>query len=206
MLSVTDLACKRGDLKILSGVSFHLAAGQALVLRGPNGSGKTTLLRVLAGLADADSGTISAAPDLIAYAGHADGLKAQLTVIENLRFWADVFGTNTVEAALDIFDLRPLSNRLAHHLSAGQKRRLGLSRMLVTGRKIWLLDEPTVSLDAGSVAVFAGLIDSHLMGGGAAVLATHIDLGLGRATDLDVSQFRARVQDQSNPFLDEGFL
>jgi len=213
MLSVTNLGCRRGDLRVLSGVTFRVAPGEALVLRGPNGSGKTTLLRTLAGLAPPDGGTISlrgqhpgdSPEDLIAYAGHADGLKSQLSVGENLRFWADVFGQRNIETALQTFELTPLVNRQASNLSAGQKRRLGLSRMLVTGRKIWLLDEPTVSLDVESTAIFAQMIAAHLKTGGSAVLATHIDLGLEAARTLDITRFKARPEDHANPFLDGPF-
>lgn len=202
---VSNLACRRGDLRILSGVCFALEATNALILRGPNGSGKTTLLRTLAGLAPADAGLISAPEDQIIYAAHADGIKSQMTVAENLRFWADVFGQGPIDAALDLFELRPLANRAAQHLSAGQKRRLGLSRLLVAGRKIWLLDEPTVSLDTASVKTFAGMVETHLETGGIAVLATHIDLGLKSAQNLDISQFKATETEQDNPFLDEAF-
>lgn len=202
---VDDLGCRRGEVEILSGVSFRLAPGQALVLRGPNGSGKTTLLRTLAGLAPAVRGRVVAPPESIAYAGHLDGLKAQLTVAENLAFWAAVFAggraAGGIDAALDSFSLRALSDRQAQHLSAGQKRRLGLSRLLVTGRMIWLLDEPTVSLDAASVAVFAGMVETHLAAGGMAVMATHIDLGLAGARNFDVTPFRAIQAAGTNPFL-----
>jgi heme exporter protein A len=199
--AVNNLSCLRGELRILSGVSFSLNAGQALILQGPNGSGKTTLLRALAGLAPAESGEIDAPEDCLAYSGHADGIKSQLTVVENLRFWADVFGTRDIEPALEVFDLTPLADRQAQYLSAGQKRRLGLSRLLVTGRPLWLLDEPTVSLDAVNVALFAGMIETHLAGGGIAVLATHINLGLTGAATLDMSRFKPDATDYGSPFL-----
>ncbi|MFT7524612.1 MAG: heme exporter protein A, partial [Candidatus Paceibacteria bacterium] len=176
-----NLACRRGDIRVLSGVSFTLEAGEALILRGANGSGKTTLLRTLAGLNPPDQGFVSALDEQLIYAAHADGIKSQMTVAENLQFWADVFGQDTIDTALNCFDLRPLANRAAHHLSAGQKRRLGLSRLLVSGRAVWLLDEPTVSLDAASVKTFAHMLETHLSGGGIAVLATHIELGLSQA-------------------------
>jgi len=203
---VSDLGCKRGDLRVLSHVTFSVKAGSALILRGPNGSGKTTLLRTLAGLSSPEGGTINVSEDSLVYAGHADGLKAQLTVVENLQFWADVFGHDGIQRAMDVFDLHSLANRQAQNLSAGQKRRLGLSRFLVTGRPIWLMDEPTVSLDAQNVAVFAQMVESHLAAGGIAVLATHIDLGLSTAEMLDIAQFKADAEDSGNPFLDEGFL
>lgn len=189
-LSVRDLAVGRGGVPLLAGVSFELTAGQALVLRGPNGSGKTTLLRTLAGLQSPLQGTVAGAEEHIAYAAHADGLKAALSVAENLQFWAAVFGQREIAPALEAFDLRALAGRRAAMLSAGQKRRLGLARLMVTGRAIWLLDEPTVSLDAASVARFADAVRGHLAGGGMAVMATHIDLEIEAAV-LDVTQFQA---------------
>jgi heme exporter protein A len=189
-LSATDLSVARSGVAILEGVRFRLRPGRALILRGPNGAGKTTLLRTVAGLQPALKGTIEGAGDRIAYAGHADGLKAMLSVTENLRFWAEVFGTDGIDHALEAFDLTELADRLAGTLSAGQKRRLGLARLAVTGRQVWVLDEPTVSLDAASVARFARAVEAHLAVGGSALIATHIDLGLD-AEVLDVSRFRA---------------
>lgn len=191
MLKVTDLSIARGGVVVLSGLSFDVAAGRALVLRGPNGIGKTTLLRTVAGLQPQVSGRISMTEDSAAYAGHADGLKPPLTVRENLEFWAAVFGTDTVGAAIAALDLGGLESRLAANLSAGQKRRLGLARLLVSGRPLWLLDEPTVSLDAASVALFVSAVRAHLATGGAAVLATHVDFGLAEAETLDLAPFRA---------------
>lgn len=191
LLAVYNLSIARGTVPVLEGVSFALAAGQALVLRGPNGIGKTTLLRCVAGLQPALEGQIEAAPDAIAYAAHSDGLKATLSVAENLEFWAAIFGTSGIDAALAAMNLKDLASRRAANLSAGQKRRLGLARMLVTGRPVWVLDEPTVSLDAASVGLFASAIRGHLAAGGAALIATHIDLGLD-AQMLDLTPFRAR--------------
>lgn len=191
-LTLRDLACARGGVTVLEGVSFRLDAGQALVLRGPNGIGKTTLLRTIAGLQPAVSGAVAMPPESAAFAGHADGIKATLTVAENLRFWASVFGARDVGAALRAMDLEPLRDRPGRNLSAGQKRRLGLARLMLTGRAIWLLDEPTVALDAGSVGLFAAMVRAHLAAGGIALIATHADLGLEAAT-LDLTPFRARA-------------
>lgn len=191
LLVVRDLAVARGGLRVLEGVSFDLPRGRALILRGPNGLGKTTLLRCLAGLQSPVAGQVDMPAESHAYAGHADGLKPALSVAENLAFWARVFGGGDIDAALDRMNLRALANRPAHMLSAGQKRRLGLARLLVTGRALWLLDEPTVSLDAASVATFAAVLRDHLGQGGGAVIATHIDLGLPEAEVLDLTPYRA---------------
>ncbi|MDA8746735.1 heme ABC exporter ATP-binding protein CcmA [Litoreibacter sp.] len=201
--SVHDLACRRGDRTILSGVSFSLAAGQALILRGANGSGKTTLLRCLAGLTPSMAGTIAFDVDDVAYAAHADGLKAQMSVRETLAFWGRVFGESDIQPAIDAFQLAPLMERRTQHLSAGQKRRLSLARLVLTGRGLWALDEPTVSLDTQAVVQFAQAVTAHLATGGAAIIATHIDLGLPQAKTLDLHRFKARNSAQLDPFLDE---
>lgn len=190
-LTLTEGGLSRGGVPVLAGVNFTLSAGAALILRGPNGIGKTTLLRAIAGLQPLDFGQITGADETIAYASHADGVKATLTVRENLTFWAQVFGQTSVDTAMQALNLTDLADRLAGNLSAGQKRRLGLARLLVTGRGIWVLDEPTISLDAASVTLFANLIRDHLASGGAALIATHIDLGFA-AQVLDLEQFRAK--------------
>lgn len=203
MLSLDNLAVARGGVTVLRGLTLGLAPGQALILRGPNGSGKTTLLRTLAGLQPPAEGTIDLPPDTVAYAAHADGLKSTLTVAENLEFWSRIYGGQGTRAALAALDLTALTRRRAGELSAGQKRRLGLARLLVTGRPVWLLDEPTVSLDVASVALFATAVRAHLAQGGLAVIATHVDLGLPEAQALDLEPHRARVI-QSTGF-DEAF-
>jgi len=204
-LAVDNLTVARGGVPVLTGLSFRLEPGEVLILRGPNGSGKTTLLRTLAGLQPPLDGRIDAPPETIAYGAHADGLKSTLTVAENLRFWAAIHGVRDMSDALERFNLVALANRPAQNLSAGQKRRLGLARLLVTGRPIWLLDEPTVSLDQASVALFAEAVRAHVAAGGAALIATHIELGLD-ARSLDVTPFRARAAAAPPGAFDEAFL
>lgn len=206
-LTVQDLTISRGGIPVLEGLNFTLEPGRALVLRGPNGVGKTTLLRTVAGLQLPIEGKVVCGSEEIAYAAHSDGLKGTLTVAENLHFWADIFGTKGIGNALNGFDLNALADRPAGALSAGQKRRLGLARLLVTGRPIWILDEPTVSLDTASVAMFADNVRAHLASGGSTLIATHIDLGLD-ADVLDVGPFRAKPRSGTGGFdgLDESFL
>ncbi len=202
-MHVQNLAVARGAITILDGLSFEVAPGQALVLRGPNGIGKTTVLRTLAGLQAPVAGELNL-PDSTAYASHADGVKSALTVAENLTFWAEVYGTRLEDDLLKMFDLADLRDRLAGTLSAGQKRRLGLARLGLIDAELLLLDEPTVSLDGFSVRLFADFLrDRHLAQGGMAVIATHIDLGLD-APELDLSPFAA--EDTSTGTTDEAFL
>ncbi len=191
-LSVRDLACRRGGRLVFEGLGFRLREGEAAALRGPNGSGKSSLLRVLAGLSPAAGGEASldglklgrdgeAWRERVALAGHLDAVKPAFTVRENLADWAEFHGASRgrVGEALERFGLAGLAEDPAGLCSAGQKRRLGLARLLVTGRRLWLLDEPTVSLDAASTAVFAEVVRAHCAAGGMALTATHVDLGFG---------------------------
>ena len=189
-----NLSCARGGIAVLSGVTFALSPGQALILRGPNGVGKTTLLRCIAGLQPAVAGGIVLPEAGVIYAAHADGVKGMLSVAENLAFWAAVQGARGIEAALQAMDLAGLADRPAQNLSAGQRRRLGLARLCLGGRSaLWLLDEPTVSLDAASVGLVERALAEHLAQGGMALVATHLDLDLPGAGVLDLSAFRARA-------------
>ena len=124
----------------------------------------------------------------MAYAAHAEGIKGSMSVFENLKFWADVYGGSMTEEVLLAYKLNDLAQRPAANLSAGQKRRLSLTRMLVTGCDLWIMDEPTASLDAENIALFYMTIDSHLQAGGAALLSAHNDLNINVET-LDLAQF-----------------
>ena len=149
LLKIKNLDCRRGNKLIIANVSFNLKSGECLILKGPNGSGKTTLLRHIAGLS-----TNNLLNDNIAYSGHLDGVKSTLTVQENLKFWSGIYNTNNMANVIKTLKLNDFQNRIAGELSAGQKRRLGLARMLITNAKIWLMDEPTVSLYKTTLAKF----------------------------------------------------
>lgn len=200
-----QLSCIRGNTTILSNVSFKLAAGECLILRGPNGVGKSTLLNTLAGLTPEDSDTCTLNPDDIAYSGHLDAIKFQLTVSENLNFWAGVYGTDKVASVLQDFGLAPFADRPAGNLSAGQKRRVGLARLLISNRNVWLMDEPTTSLDAEHTALITKMIDDHCQSGGIAVLSTHIDLDIPNARILELSEFKPDRPQNANIFLEGSF-
>jgi heme exporter protein A len=192
-----NLVVIRGSRTIIDGLSFEVAAGETLLLTGPNGAGKTTLIRTLAGIARPAAGSVRLdggdgereLSEQCHYVGHANGAKSSLTVAENLAFWAAYLGSgdesaaisDRVSRALDQFDLEPLAAIPAVYLSAGQKRRLGLARVLLSKRPLWLLDEPTVSLDAASATRLAELIGAHVAGGGIAIAATHLPLGIAGA-------------------------
>jgi heme exporter protein A len=185
-LSVADLDCTRAGRPVLRGVGFDLGQGEALLLRGPNGVGKSTLLRAIAGLLptagriELDGVTprdTDAWAERVALSGHLDAVKLQLTVAENLAFWAALLGGDAGRA-LAGFDLAPLADRPARLLSAGQRRRLGLGRLLLAPRRLWLLDEPTVGLDAAAVARLTDAVRAHCAAGGLAVIATHQPLEL----------------------------
>jgi heme exporter protein A len=196
-LNVEAVTIERGGHVIIDGLSFSVGAGDALVLTGPNGAGKTTLIRALAGFLTPTSGNIRVVgagedPELAAlchYVGHRDAIKPKLTVSENLSFWAAYLGgpANGCDAALEACGLLDLAAVPAAYLSAGQKRRLGLARLLSAPRPIWLLDEPTTSLDAEHQRSFAGLIERHRAGGGMVIAATHMDLGLTGARSLQLT-------------------
>ena len=194
LFRAAGLACARGGVPVLGGVDLTLAPGAVLVVRGPNGVGKTTLLRTCAGLQPPLEGTVEGVEETV-LAGHRDGIKAGLTVRENIAFWAALYGLRVPENLYADYALDGLRDRPAGTLSAGQARRLGLARVAVTGRRVWLLDEPTVSLDAPSVALFAAALARHAAAGGAALVASHVDLGLGAVDTLDLGPHAALAPD-----------
>jgi heme exporter protein A len=199
LLKVSNLNCMRADKLILSRVSLSVVAGDCLILRGPNGAGKTTLLRYLAGLNGDQSN------DNTAFSGHLDAIKATLTVCENLEFWAGIYGRTQWRDVMDHLSLTALGDRAAGDLSAGQKRRLGLARMLLTNASVWLMDEPTVSLDATTSDIIVTAIKTHCANGGAAIISTHIDLNIPNARTLNVTDFAAKPSDHTDPFLQGEF-
>ena len=204
-ISVKSLSVSRGGINLLQDVDIELKNGQAGILRGPNGVGKTTLLRALAGLQPFDSGEIECSLEDICYSGHADGIKPTLTVQENLEFWANIFGSPSISEVAEKFMIIDLLNSKAGNLSAGQKRRVGLSRLGLTGRQVWLLDEPTVSLDETSVKIFENIIKDHLSEDGCALIATHLDLGLENSAQIiDLLKYKANSGELSSS--NEAFL
>jgi heme exporter protein A len=197
VLTAEEVAVFRGERLVFRDLSLVVSAGGALVLAGPNGSGKSTLLRLLAGLIRPAAGRLlwdgaDALTDLagharrVAYLGHQDAVKPGLTAAENLRFAASVSGRPIV-AALASLGLEALADLPARMLSAGQKRRLALSRLLLSTAPVWLLDEPTLGLDTASLERFGGLLARHREGGGMVVAATHVTLPLPDAGELRLS-------------------
>ncbi len=193
-LVADGLTLVRGTRTLQSGLSFAVETGNALLVTGQNGVGKSTLLRAIAGLFPAMAGQVrlegAPEPEAIAeavhYFGHLNAIKSGMTVEENARFWCGYLGgrPQNVLTALETFGLLPLRDIPAGYLSAGQKRRLGLARLLVAERPVWLLDEPATSLDTASQAVVASVVNRHLASGGIVLAATHSPLGLSPATEL----------------------
>ena len=192
-LSALHVCLERSGRIIVNDLSFAVGAGEMLIITGANGAGKSTLLRALAGLLPLSAGKISCdglkndrtLAMQAHYLGHLDALKTALTAQENLEFWADMGeGGISPRAALAKLALAHVAEFPVGYLSAGQKRRVALARLLVARRPVWLLDEPTTALDALSQAMFAGLVRAHLAGGGLVVAATHAPLEIEGAREL----------------------
>jgi heme exporter protein A len=185
-LSGNGLMVERGERVIFSGLNFGAAAGELVALTGPNGAGKTTLLRLIAGLIRPQAGTVDleggdedrTIGQQAHMIGHQHGIKPALTVEENLRFWKDFLGGETAQGALEGLGLEAFRDFPAGVLSAGQRRRLSLARLLVAQRPIWLLDEPTTGLDQRSLLLLCEHMRGHLQEGGIIIAATHGALGL----------------------------
>jgi heme exporter protein A len=192
-LEATDLACIRGGREVFSRVGFSVASGEALLVTGRNGAGKSSLLRMIAGLVRLAGGQLALTngdPELplaeqVHYLGHQDALKPSLTVAENLNFWVRYLGSGeTGAAALPIVGLNAVAHLPAGYLSAGQRRRLSIARLIAVRRPIWLLDEPTAALDRAAQDRLAELMREQLARGGLIVAATHGPIGLERAKEL----------------------
>ena len=218
-----DLACVRGGRVVFAGLGFSLESGGALVLLGPNGSGKSSLLRVLAGLLRPAAGAlawngapVNEDPEAHAarthYLGHHDAIKPVLTVAENLRFWAHLHDPHAeragraVDGALERFGLSHLSSIPGKMLSAGQKRRTNLARLLAAPSELWLLDEPTTALDKASIKALEAVLAEHRAGGGMVILSTHAEIDLPGAAELHLDRFTAPLADgfDDDDFDDEG--
>ncbi len=197
----TELTCVRGQNLIFTDLVFDLEDGGALVLAGPNGSGKSSLIRVMAGLIRPFAGQlawdgedvfddIQAHSDRLLYVGHANAIKAPLTVRENLTFWAELSEcVDKVDEALGALDLMAIADNPGRILSSGQRRRLNLARLLVSDRPLWILDEPTVGLDVASCRDLENLIANHRQSGGMVILSTHVGIDVPDHKILDVGLF-----------------
>lgn len=202
-----DLICVRGERPVFSGLGFDVESGGALLLVGPNGSGKSSLLRLMAGLLAPAAGRLLWNGEPVAadreahggrlhYVGHLDAVKPVLSVRENVGFWADLRpggAAAAVDGALAAFGVGHLAAVPGRFLSAGQRRRVNLARILAAPAPLWLLDEPTTALDRAAVAALEAAIARHRQGGGMVVAATHTPLSLGAARTLDLAHFEAEA-------------
>jgi len=201
-----NLACRRGGRIVFSNLSFEVSSGEMLILRGPNGAGKTSLLRLIAGLARPAGGKLvleggdedQSTGQQSHYIAHQNASKPSLSVRENLRFWARFHGggQQRLDKALRIMNLERLASYAAGLLSAGQKRRLALARLVLVERPVWLLDEPTVGLDVDSVERLRGLMEAHLEDGGLIIATTHIDLGMASARHFQFEECHWQMQEE----------
>lgn len=204
-LSARELDCIRGGRIVFEGIGFSVADGEALLVTGHNGAGKSSLLRQVAGLLRIAHGELTldggdrelSIGEQAHYLGHLDAVKGSLTVAENLRFWAGYLASRqrgleaSIETSLAMVGLDALADLPAAYLSAGQKRRLSIARLMAVPRPIWLLDEPTAALDAAAQARFATLMQDHLAGGGLILAAVHGTIGLAAPHELRLGEREA---------------
>jgi heme exporter protein A len=208
-LSASDLACRRGGRAVFAGVSFSVGTGEALAISGRNGAGKSSLLRMVVGLIRVAAGRLALEggdPEMTVgeqahYLGHQDALKPSLSVGENLRFWSGFFGAAAADigAPLAAVGLEELVDLPAAYLSAGQRRRLSIARLLAVKRPIWLLDEPTSTLDAAAQERLGEFMRAHLAGGGLIMAATHGVLGLDYAQELRLDKTPSPQAAEASP-------
>lgn len=205
MLSTKNLTCLRGNRLIFEGVTLALEPGDGLLLTGPNGSGKSSLLRVLAGLLEPFDGALfingrnpyedrSITRDKVVYIGHSDPIKRTLTVQESMMFWAGLSEAAAKKRAqipeiLERLNIAHLANAMGGVLSSGQKRRVSLARLMMSGASLWLIDEPTVGLDINSVTRIEDIVSQHRATGGAVILSTHVAFSLPGGKTLDMGDF-----------------
>ena len=195
-------SCIRGERLVFSGLDFTVEPGSVLALTGNNGSGKTSLLRVMAGLTHPIAGELAWHDGSVAdnperhhnrihFVGHLDAVKAALSVYENLQIWASLNGgtDKTISIAFKKMGLKGLENTPGRYLSAGQKRRVSLARLVASHAKLWLLDEPTIALDPASVDALRDLITEHRNSGGMTIVANNIDLRIKDTTELNLHHF-----------------
>jgi heme exporter protein A len=204
------LACRRSERLVFAGLDFAVEAGEALLLTGPNGSGKSSLLRLLAGLIKPYMGRLeydgtplrddpARQRDVVVYLGHQDAIKPMLTVAETVRFWAGMRNqAERADAALAAMDLTALGDLAGRFLSSGQRRRTALARVIASGAPIWLLDEPTVGLDAQSIVRLEAVLASHRADGGIVIAATHAPIALPGAATLNLTAYDARFSDEAD--------
>ena len=189
-IEAKSLACERGGRLVFKNLNFTANSADVIELRGPNGSGKSSLLRLIAGLNQPASGSLTLNNgerlyENAHYIGHSDSVKSALTVKENLAFWTAFQGGS---ANLAPFKLQHLADDEARLLSEGQRRRLALSRLVSVSRPLWLLDEPTVGLDQPAMADLQREMKTHIKSGGIIIAATHVGLGIKNARNLQLSE------------------